>query len=167
MQTMQTYHSDMTVRSRRLSYVERVKDLHSVNELTVQPGERVVLEPDVTLVKVEYGFHPVVESTREDLELVPALRFKDVVCFEEEFTFILRDSGYMEEGIKHNPEGNLYVIAENTSEAPVVVRGYVYGRPWSQEVVEQQLGAPAGREDSDESAGEAPQVPEDLLLSGD
>ena len=48
METRRTYDSGLVLTSDR-----RVMDLHSLEDVTVQPGEKVVIETDVTLVEEE------------------------------------------------------------------------------------------------------------------
>ena len=84
----------------------RAVDLHSLEEVTVQPGEKVRIETDVTLVGEAGGFRPLVASARRELVLEPAPR--------REYSARFADDGVTEE--------RLYVIAKNEGKAPVEVR---------------------------------------------
>ncbi len=118
METRQTYDSGLVLTSAR-----RVVDLHSLEDVTVQPGEKVVIETDVTLAAVASGFRPVVASAREDLVVKPARRYRDTVRFGDDFSYSVRDVDVLaEEGIETDPDGKLYVIAENDGKEPVEVR---------------------------------------------
>ncbi len=81
-------------------------DLHSLEEVTVQPGEKVTIETDATLVGVTSGFRPLVASARRELVLEPVRR--------REYSARFADDGVTEE--------TLYVIAKNDGKAPVEVR---------------------------------------------
>ncbi len=48
------------------------------------------METDVGLDRVLHRFRPVVTSTREDLELAPTIRYRDIVRFGEVFSFTIR-----------------------------------------------------------------------------
>ncbi len=118
METRQTYDSGLVLTSAR-----RVVDLPSLEDVTVQPGEKVVIETDVTLVGVASGFCPVVASARGDLVLEPARRYREAVLFRDDFSYSVRDVGKLaEEVIETDPDGKLYVIAKNGRKAPVEVR---------------------------------------------
>ena len=101
----------------------RVVDLHSVEEVTVLPGEKVVLGTDVTLVGVKWGYRPVVAGTRRGLSLKPARRYRHSVRFGEDFSFSVGDVRELaEEGTETDPDGKVYVIAKNVGKSPVEVR---------------------------------------------
>ena len=118
METRRTYDSGLVLTTAR-----RVVDLHSLEEVTVQPGEKVMIETDVTLVSVASGFRPVVARTRSPLALEPARRYRDAMRSGDDFSYSVRDVGELaEEGIETDPDGKLYVMAKNAGKAPVVVR---------------------------------------------
>ncbi len=118
METRRMYDSSLVLTTAR-----SVVDLHSVEEVTVQPGEKVVLETDVTLVGKACGFRPVVASARGDLKLEPSRRYRNAVRFGDDFSYSVRDVVELAEGgIETDPDGKSYVIGKSLGKAPVEVR---------------------------------------------